>query len=432
MKMFLKENKTIRLIVLMIILIVLLVIAGITISQLTGNELFNKIRIKKYAETQELLKYEIIDLNNTEASILVYINDENGIEYVETPDGNIINGNGKTQLAIDYKVDRDSEYSFKIKKKNSSLETRNISVTDEDIVSIINYATSNEYKDIKYSANIKNMNNKKIIFNVDGIEPIEEIKSGVSAGSLVMTNYDLIRNDIVDTEGKLSLSLVLKDNKNNVLAATQKEIDVSQSFSTDNPTITAESLTKAIESYNGLTGPITVQVKDETYPILIYNISDDMRISSGDLYLGTEEEVGAEDRYAQKMIVLKVNGDLTIENNVKLSSYGTQYGGPKGMFVYSTGKVLNNGEISMSARGAWAEGQNVYIWKNSEESYEYVPKIGAEGGAPTSGTLHRGNKGQDGINRQTGGGAAGYAHKATSGAGAKGTSYSGGSRRRCL
>ena len=50
------------------------------------------------------------------------------------------------------------------------------------------------------------------------------------------------------------------------------------------------------------------------------------------------------------------------------------------MIVYCTGTLINNGTISMTARGAKAEGQNVYLFKNLDGSFEYVPAVGGAGG----------------------------------------------------
>ena len=44
------------------------------------------------------------------------------------------------------------------------------------------------------------------------------------------------------------------------------------------------------------------------------------------------------------------------------------------------GTLTNNGTISMTARGAKAEGQNVYLFKNLDKTYEFVPKEGGSGG----------------------------------------------------
>lgn len=82
--------------------------------------------------------------------------------------------------------------------------------------------------------------------------------------------------------------------------------------------------------------------------------------------------------YARNMVILKVEGDLTINQGVTLTACKSDngYGGPKGMLIYCTGKLTNNGTISMTARGAKAEGEDVYLWKNANGTYEYVPAIG--------------------------------------------------------
>lgn len=144
------------------------------------------------------------------------------------------------------------------------------------------------------------------------------------------------------------------------------------------------------------------------------------------------------------MVVLKVNGNITIDEGVTVTACKSDegYGGPKGFMIYCTGTLTNKGKISMTARGAKAEGQNVFLWENSDGSFEYVPAEGATGGASISvGRIGKesGNAGENGEGRQTGGGASGAAYAgdcsgqtAISGQGSSGTSYSGGTRwRRC-
>jgi hypothetical protein len=107
--------------------------------------------------------------------------------------------------------------------------------------------------------------------------------------------------------------------------------------------------------------------------------------------------------------------------------------------LYVTGTLTNNGTIENS-HGAYAEGQDVYLLKNFNGEYEYVPAVGASGASITNtsslynGTGHNylnGNPGIDGTGRQTGGGGSGairnYVTRMYSGAGSAGTSYSGGS-----
>lgn len=84
--------------------------------------------------------------------------------------------------------------------------------------------------------------------------------------------------------------------------------------------------------------------------------------------------------YAKNMVILKVEGDLTIDQGVTLTACKSDdgYGGPKGMLVYCMGKLTNNGTISMTARGAKAEGQDVFLWKNIDGTFEYVPATGGK------------------------------------------------------
>ena len=148
-------------------------------------------------------------------------------------------------------------------------------------------------------------------------------------------------------------------------------------------------------------------------------------------------DVATENENARNMVVLKVNGNLTINEGITLTACKSDdgYGGPKGMMIYCTGTLTNNGTVSMTARGAKAEGENVYLWQNLDNSYEYIPAVGATGGESI--TKHE-NQSGNGINgyvgngRQTGGGGSGAANAsdadpiAVSGAGGNGTSYSGG------
>ncbi len=82
---------------------------------------------------------------------------------------------------------------------------------------------------------------------------------------------------------------------------------------------------------------------------------------------------------AKNTVVLKVNGNLTIENGYKLTAKGGDCGGPKGMFVYCVGTLINNGEISMTAKGAYAKGDNVYLHKTPDNLFAFVPKNGGNG-----------------------------------------------------
>ena len=119
-----------------------------------------------------------------------------------------------------------------------------------------------------------------------------------------------------------------------------------------------------------------------------------------------------------QMLILKFHKSLTINSGITLIPQVRK----KGMVIYVAGTLINNGKISMTARGASATGQDVYLYND-----EYVPAIGGNGGKGVKGQVN-GNVGINGTKRSTGGGGAGASMRAntTGGNGGSGTSYSGG------
>ena len=107
----------------------------------------------------------------------------------------------------------------------------------------------------------------------------------------------------------------------------------------------------------------------------------------------------------------------------------------KGLVIFDAGKIENSGTITMTQRGASAEGQNIYLYQN-----QFVPAVGANGAASVGGwsgdpnTWVYGGNGSNGTGRQTGGGGGAIAGGSwtwgnvwyNTGRGGNGTSYSGG------
>lgn len=132
----------------------------------------------------------------------------------------------------------------------------------------------------------------------------------------------------------------------------------------------------------------------------------------------------------ERMLVLKFHKNLTIAEEAILGPTTRK----KGMFIYVKGKLENRGTISMTSRGARAEGQNVYICKDEDGQIQFIPAVGGEGGEGVyipNQTSKPGNNGANGKSRETGGGGSGggctWNATAHTGSGASGTSYSGGS-----
>ncbi len=169
-------------------------------------------------------------------------------------------------------------------------------------------------------------------------------------------------------------------------------------------------------------GIYPISVNGETYNIEVYNFNDNVDYMQTPTLGDTTSD--------STMLVLKYNKNLTIGSGVVISPQVRK----KGMYVCVKGTLTNNGQITMTARGAVAAGQNVYLWKNLDNTYEYIPAVGGAGAARVSRASDGetpGIKGTNGTNRQTGGGGSGSACRwatatSYSGAGAAGTSYSGG------
>ena len=147
-------------------------------------------------------------------------------------------------------------------------------------------------------------------------------------------------------------------------------------------------------------------------------------------------DVATASENAKNMVVVKVEGDIIVNEGVTLTACKSDggFGGPKGMTIYCRGTITNNGTISMTERGAKATGENVYLWQNEDGTYEYVPAVGASGGgtqSPGRYSAAAGKTGGTASGRATGGGGSGAAFRGAtrvtySGAGGAGTSYSGG------
>ena len=163
-------------------------------------------------------------------------------------------------------------------------------------------------------------------------------------------------------------------------------------------------------------------------PVEVIRIESNLSIDNNYL-TSTSFGDGIEDT---EMLILISEYDITVEKDTVLCPAVRK----KGFVIYCNGTLTNNGTISMTARGAKGDGEDVLLYKNDDDTYEFIPAIGGAGG-PSAVMSYEGRvpglKSADGINRQTGGGASGsafrgasYAYTVRSGAGGAGTSYSGG------
>ena len=240
------------------------------------------------------------------------------------------------------------------------------------------------------------------------------------------------KGDVVTIEGQ---KITITNYGETTVTVTHIETGINTEF-TIKVVVKIESLVQGFRDMDLSDGEYEVSINDQIYIVELINIYDDMRYSLDEGQTSKTISLG-DNTTEYKTLVVKYHGDLTIDEGVTLTATtvnGLTY--KKGMYLCVLGNIYNNGEISMTARGTYnTAGENVWLWKNIDNSYEYVPALGAEGGAlqstSTKSKVLNGNKGNAGIGRQTGGGGTGagrnYTKSITIGAGGRGTSYSGGS-----
>ena len=123
-------------------------------------------------------------------------------------------------------------------------------------------------------------------------------------------------------------------------------------------------------------GEYIVNIKDEIYTVELINYRDNMHYTLDEGESTKTVELG-DDTEDKKTLIVKYHKDLIIDEGVTLTAKqknGLTY--KKGMYICAMGNIYNKGEISMTARGTYNEpGQNVYLWKNIDDTYEYVPAM---------------------------------------------------------
>lgn len=165
----------------------------------------------------------------------------------------------------------------------------------------------------------------------------------------------------------------------------------------------------------------TIIINNVSFSVCLYKLKDNVTLNNKQDVNNIFTSCTKNDDNTQ--IILCKN--LIINNNVTLTPpYRC-----KGLIIFTYGKIINYGTISMTSRGCIGAGQNIYLFKK-----EFVPAVGGSGGAGQSlyhdGNAAHGINGSAGTKRATGGGGSGglrnWGHSATTGRGGNGTSYSGG------
>ena len=146
--------------------------------------------------------------------------------------------------------------------------------------------------------------------------------------------------------------------------------------------IECESIMQGINNIKEDNGYYTLRVKGQIdgveevvdYPIELLNFHEDI--------IYTENQKLGDTVADQRMLVVKYWGNLQINSGVSVTASTRK----RGMYIHVVGKLENKGTITMTARGAIAVGQNVYLNMNKETGeYDYIPANGANGGGAVAG-----------------------------------------------
>lgn len=73
------------------------------------------------------------DADTNRIKVLLEFNNENGIEYIKSPHGNTINGNGKSKVAVDWTTSYSMNEKFIVKLKDQAEIEKFLNITQEDV-----------------------------------------------------------------------------------------------------------------------------------------------------------------------------------------------------------------------------------------------------------------------------------------------------------
>ncbi len=423
-------KKGISLIVLVITIIVIIILAGAVILNLSQNNPIESARKAQFYSAvdsfrDELNLYKISKSSQTagnyDTSKLFAYKDkviENGVEDTSKNISNIIASIGNTRY-VDIFIVENGNLIYVGSDENEIVWSQELNIEVSGVYVDLTVSKNVIARTMTVNINVQNAA-KTALLDGSTIDKFDlyisedntfsdttpvELEGNTATTSYTKTEIDVSKEYYIKTNVVMNSKTYASDTK------------LSEKLEVDN-----DGLVALIRDNEVTDGVYPITVNGETYNLEVYNFNDDMEY--------TTTPVLGNNTPDSTMLVLKYNKNLTIGSGVVIAPQVRK----KGMYVCVKGVLTNNGEITMTARGAMAAGQNVYLWKNLDGTYEYIPAVGGAGAARVSRASDgetAGIKGANGASRQTGGGGSGSACRwatatSYSGAGAAGTSYSGG------
>ena len=189
-------------------------------------------------------------------------------------------------------------------------------------------------------------------------------------------------NDLIK-QSDTSLLTDTTDEQSNMIQTTEVTI-------ADDGAVVCDSIVQGVRDCNLEDGNYVFRINgkmgetEETkdYAVELINYYDDVTYSLGEGETTKTVSLG-DNTTDHKMLVVKYHKNLTIGQGVTLTATNvSSLTYKKGMYICVMGELKNKGTITMTARGTYNQaGENVYLWKNIDNSFEYIPAVGGACGA---------------------------------------------------
>ena len=377
-----------------------MILAGISLNAIVGdNGIITRARkageAMERAAAQEELELIIVDLQTEKLEKGEELTARDIKEALE----NRLSGITVKETVGNHLYGEYKNFSFIINDKEVTLNDKKLSGE----APILQFVNLNEYGD----SSLKDEVELKVVGEIKGgtIEKIEVIET---------KNVEFMEGDSRNSEyGINSVTRMYKISDNGIyhfMVTSSNGRMYAESVTINNATPLRKDLLTGIEEIKE-SGYKRIRVKGKTteykkedeieetevYTLKVIYSDEDLILKNG-LYTkgengaevaktsisgltlsGTTWSVGETADVNTNTVVLKVDGDLTLNSGYTLTSVksGTAY--TKGLFIYCTGTLTINGTVNMNGVTSTAEKSNVYLWKNSDGVFEYIRK---DGGTP--------------------------------------------------
>lgn len=156
-------------IIIVLIITILVILIGICLLTFNNREKMQEIfSDTKKQEIENGISYHVYEYKNNEGMMLVRIkNSENGIEKVTRPDGTTINCNGKRQVSIDQKIEKNGSYQFIAKTVSGETLDKTITMDDATIAKLMEVTYTEENTNLSININYDDYKNKYYKFSQD-------------------------------------------------------------------------------------------------------------------------------------------------------------------------------------------------------------------------------------------------------------------------